>query len=84
MKRIIKKGFEVYEKLIPDVLLLLVALMSLIFLYTSKKHELWDFFDLLSNWLSSLAWYWFLIVMILALIKPAYTIYTWVKKSKKK
>ena len=83
MKRIIKKGFEVYEKLIPDVLLLLVAVMSFIFLYTSKRDELWNFFDLLHTWLSSLAWYWYLIVMVLAAIKPTYTIYNMIKKYKK-
>lgn len=82
--KIIKKGFEFYEKFIPDVLLLFVSFVSLILLYTSKKYELLDFFDKLSDWLSLLDWYWYVIVMVLAAIKPAYTAYTLIKKIKYK
>ena len=79
---ILKEKFKVYKKLIPDILLLFVSLMSFILLYTSKKDELWNFFDLLSDWMSSLDWYWYVIVMVLTAIKPAYTIYTMIKEGK--
>ncbi len=64
------------KKLILDVYLLIISLTALFLLYTSLEYEIIE----LQEWMFSLDWYWYLIIMVLAAIKPAYTIYTMTKK----
>ncbi len=71
---------KIDKKLILDIYLLIISLISFILLYSSIKYEILDLYD----WLFSLDWYWYLIVMVLTGIKPAYTIYNMIKKYKKK
>jgi hypothetical protein len=64
------------KKLILDVYLLIISLTALFLLYTSLEYEILE----LQEWMFSLDWYWYLIIMVLAGIKPLYTLYTMTKK----
>ena len=64
------------KKLILNAYLLIKSLTALFLLYTSLEYEILE----LQEWMFSLDWYWYLIIMVLAGIKPLYTLYTMTKK----
>ncbi len=84
----INSRVKINRKLVLDFLLLSVSFVSLFLFYSSIKDKLLDLFDFsfawLFDWLSSLDWYWYLIVMILTAIKPAYTFYNLYQKNKRR
>lgn len=64
------------KKRIVDIYLLIISIVAFYLLYSELKYKIIDLYD----WLFNLNWYWYLIVGILAAIKPIHTLLTMIKK----